>query len=79
MRRQLTLNGTDMTIVLEVLEHNKEGHLDVESQIGKQKDGLFTFIVRVADRKIVNIVFLYYESYEAFQEPGFSRNPGERG
>jgi hypothetical protein len=64
----------NMIANLEVLDHNKAGHLDIEGEIQRQKDGLFTFIVRVAENKIVDIVFLSYESYEATKESDFPHN-----
>lgn len=50
-----------------VNKHNIQPHLDIEHEIQDQKDGLFTFIVRVADTNIVDVVYLSYESYDAKQ------------
>jgi hypothetical protein len=54
---------------IQVLNHNAQGHIDIEDEIERQKNGLFTFIVRVAEKKIVDIVFLSYADYQAFKEP----------
>jgi len=50
-----------------ISEHNQQPHLDIEAEVQKLKSGLFTFIIRVADGNIVDVVFLSYESYESFK------------
>jgi len=57
-----------MIVNLNILEHNRQGHYDIEDAVQKQKDGLFTFIIRVAENKIVDIVFLSYEDYATYNE-----------
>lgn len=52
---------------IEISKHNQQPHLDIEAEAQKIKNGLFTFIVRVADGNIVDVVFLSYESYESFK------------
>ena len=52
-----------MITKLEILDHNRQGHFDIEDEVQKQKDGLFTFVVRVAENKIVDVVFLSYQDY----------------
>lgn len=39
---------------LNISEHNKEVHEDIEKDIQEQKNGLFTFILRVHNGKIVD-------------------------
>ena len=56
-----------MIYTIDINEHNKTPHLDIENEIQSQQDGLFTFIVRVADTNIVDVVYLSYESYDAKQ------------
>lgn len=56
-----------MQYSITINEHNKKPHLDIEAEAQKIRNGLFTFIVRVADGNIVDVVFLSYESYESFK------------
>lgn len=56
-----------MQYSVSINEHNQKPHLDIEGEAQKIKNGLFTFIVRVADGNIVDVVFLSYESYESFK------------
>jgi len=53
-----------MIVGLEILSHNKQPHFYLEDVIQKQKNGLLTFIVRVAENKIVDVLVLSYKSYE---------------
>lgn len=39
---------------LEISEHNKQAHIDIENDIQKQKNGLFTFILRINSGNIVD-------------------------
>lgn len=52
---------------IHIAEHNQRAHLDIEGEAQKIRNGLFTFIVRVADGNIVDVVFLSYESYSSFK------------
>lgn len=51
--------------------HNQQPHIDIEAEAQKIGNGLFTFVVRVTDYNIVDVVFLSYESYQSFQ--GFEK------
>lgn len=62
---------------IRVSQHNQKPHLDIEEQVQKIKNGLFTFVVRIFDGKIVDVMFLSYESYKSFkdiEELSLSRN-----
>lgn len=58
----------------DIVEHNKKPHFLLEDEIQKQKDGLFTFTLRVAENKIVDVLFLSYGTYEKAKESDFSLN-----
>src|SRR4051812_33415475 len=45
---------------LTISEHNKQAHTDIEHDIEKQKDGLFTFILRVDKGNIVDYNVVEY-------------------
>jgi len=53
-----------MLYSITISSHNKQPHLDIESEIQTQKDGLFTFVVRVVDTNIVDVVYHSYESFK---------------
>jgi len=36
---------------------NKQAHLDIEHEIQKRKDGVFTMSIRVNGKQIVDIIF----------------------
>lgn len=36
---------------------NKQSHLDIEKEIAKRKNGLFTMSIRVNGKQIVDIIF----------------------
>lgn len=55
----------DYTIVIR--EHNQKPHLDIEGEAQRLQNGMFTFILKVADSNIMDLVFLSYESYESFE------------
>jgi hypothetical protein len=44
---------------LEISEHNAQAHLDIEEAIQKQKNGLFTFILRINNGNIVDFNLVY--------------------
>lgn len=56
-----------MLYKIEVSQHNQKPHLDIEAEAQRIKNGLFTFIVRIFDSNIVDVVFLSYESYSTFK------------
>lgn len=36
---------------------NKQAHLDIEREIGKRKNGVFTMSLRINGKQIVDIIF----------------------
>ena len=51
-----------MQYKIEIPAHNQKPHLDLELECQRIKNGLFTFIVRVAEKKIVDLVYLSYSN-----------------
>lgn len=49
-----------MNYALEIREHNRQPHLDIEKDIEIKKDGLFTFILRVNNGNIVDYQVMEY-------------------
>lgn len=49
-----------MSYPIEIREHNQQAHLDIESEISNIKDGLLTFILRVNNGNIVDLVVMEY-------------------
>ena len=45
---------------LNISEHNKQIHEDIETDMQKQKDGLFTFILRIHNTKVVDYNLVEY-------------------
>lgn len=45
---------------LEISPHNKQAHIDIEHDIQAQKNGLFTFILRVDNNNIVDYNVVEY-------------------
>ena len=45
---------------LNISEHNKQVHVDIETDIQKQKDGLFTFILRINSGNVVDYNVVEY-------------------
>ena len=45
---------------LEISEHNAQAHIDIEQEIQKQKNGLFTCVLRVDNGKIVDYNVIQY-------------------
>lgn len=45
---------------LDIKEHNKQAHIDIEHDIQKQQNGLFTFILRVDNNNIVDYNVVSY-------------------
>lgn len=43
-----------MNYALEIREHNIQAHIDVENDLQKQKNGVFTFVFRVNNGNIVD-------------------------
>lgn len=56
-----------MIYEIRVSEHNQRPHLDIEAEAQRIKNGLFTFVIKVGDSNIVDLVFLSYESYSTFK------------
>lgn len=50
----------DLSYNLTIKEHNIEAHTDIEHDIEKQKDGLFTFILRIDNGNIVDYNVVTY-------------------
>lgn len=68
--------------------HNQKPHLILEREIQKIKNGRFTFVVRVGDKKINDLVFLSYRSEKTLLKTmqktiskriKFVFNPNEQG
>lgn len=55
-----------MKYQLEIRDKNVEPHLDIEGEIKKKKDGLFTCIIRCNAGNIVDIVFNEYVTAKDF-------------
>ena len=51
---------------LEISEHNKEVHIDIEKDIQKQGNGLFTFILRIHNGKIVDCNVVEYTNIKKY-------------
>lgn len=49
-----------MAYPIEIREHNQQAHLDIENEICNIKDGLLTFILRVNNGNIVDLVVMEY-------------------
>lgn len=45
---------------LEIRTHNVQAHLDIEEEIGRLKNGQFTFIIRVNNGNVVDLVVMEY-------------------
>lgn len=45
---------------LTISPHNTQAHIDIEHDIQKQKDGLFTFILRIDNGNIVDYNVIAY-------------------
>lgn len=45
---------------LNISEHNKQIHEDLEADMQKQKNGLFTFILRIHNSKVVDYNLVEY-------------------
>lgn len=44
-------------------EYNKKPHQDIEIELQKKKNGVFTFIIKVSGGNIVDLVFLENDKY----------------
>ena len=53
-----------MRTELYVREHNKQVHYDIEQDLQKKRDGLFTFIIKVNCGSITDYVLLETSNYE---------------
>lgn len=51
---------------LEVSEHNKQVHNDIEEDIQRQGDGLFTCILRIHNGKIVDYNVVEYSNIKKY-------------
>lgn len=49
-----------MNYELAIRSHNKQAHVDIEHDIQTQKNGLFTFIIRVNNGNIVDYNVVEY-------------------
>lgn len=49
-----------MNYALDIREHNKQAHIDIESDIESKKNGLFTLILRVNNGNIVDYQVMEY-------------------
>jgi len=49
-----------MDYSLDIIEHNKQAHIDIESDVKLKADGLFTFTLRVHDGKITDYNLMDY-------------------
>lgn len=49
-----------MKYELKIRPHNMQAHLDIEKDIDKKKDGVFTFVLRVNAGNIVDYVLMEY-------------------
>lgn len=49
-----------MNYQLAIRDHNKQAHVDIEHDIQSQKNGLFTFIIRVNNGNIVDYNVVEY-------------------
>lgn len=49
-----------MKYELEISENNRQCHIDIEHDIQKQKDGLFTFIIKIASGNITDYSVVEY-------------------
>lgn len=47
-----------MNYQLNIRDHNRQAHLDIEEEIKHKKNGLFTFILRVNNGNIVDCVIM---------------------
>lgn len=45
---------------IDIREHNKQAHLDIEKDIEFQQDGLFTFTLRISNGNIVDYAVVEY-------------------
>ena len=68
MRKQSIVNGINMIYEIVISKHNQKPHLDIQAEASRIKNGLFTFVIRVAADNIVDVVFLSYESYQSFKD-----------
>lgn len=48
---------------LEILPQNLEAHKDIAIEMLRRKNGLFTFILRVNNKSIVDFVSMEYQTY----------------
>ena len=49
-----------MKYELDIREHNRQAHIDIEQEMQAKKDGLFTCIIRVNNGNIVDSVIMEY-------------------
>ena len=49
-----------MNYAFEPLEENIQLHLDIEKDIQKQKDGVFTFTIKLANNKAIDYMVVEY-------------------
>ena len=48
-----------MNYQLNIRDHNRQAHLDIEEEIKHKKNGLFTFILRVNNGNIVDLSLIH--------------------
>ena len=51
---------------LTISEHNKQVHIDIEDDIQKQKNGLYTIILRIHNKKIVDKNVVEYSDLKKY-------------
>ena len=57
------MKGDSIKEQLLIREHNIRAHLDVEKDMQKKRDGLFTFVLKVHDGMITDYVNLESSKY----------------
>lgn len=55
-----------MNYALDIREHNKQAHIDIESDIEVKKNGLFTLILRVNNGNIVDYQVMEYANSQKY-------------
>lgn len=59
-----------MNYQLNIREHNKQAHVDIEKEIELKKNGLFTFILRVNNGNIVDCTIMEYVNAKSYKLNG---------
>jgi len=56
----------EMEYQIIIKPHNQKPHLDIEEEINRIKNGNFTILIRYAEKKINDVVFLSYDADRTF-------------